>query len=80
MEKLTYKEEKLHINKTQYFAPIKKELWEYRIGGYQVLKKYLSDRKGRVLSSFELETFLKITKAIEETLRIQEKLLKTVPV
>ncbi len=76
VEKVSYKDEKVHINKNQYFSPIEKNVWEYRIGGYQVLKKWLSDRKGRNLSYEEIKTYLKIVKAIEKTLRIQEKLLQ----
>jgi len=30
-------------------------VWEFRIGGYQVLDKYLKSRKGRVLSLDEIE-------------------------
>ena len=39
------KEQRLHINTTQYFEPVPIELWEYPIGGYQVLAKWLKDPK-----------------------------------
>ncbi len=35
------KAERVYTNKTQYFAPAPLELWEYQIGGYQVLEKWL---------------------------------------
>jgi hypothetical protein len=46
-EKVYYDEnsEQVWINKGQYFEGISKVVWEYRIGAYQVLAKYLKDRK-----------------------------------
>ncbi|KJS16121.1 MAG: hypothetical protein VR78_07975 [Hoeflea sp. BRH_c9] len=35
------------INSTQGFAPVPEEVWNFHIGGYQVLDKYLKSRKGR---------------------------------
>ena len=40
-------EQALYINRGQKFAPIPPEIWAFHIGGYQVLQKYLKDRKGR---------------------------------
>jgi hypothetical protein len=31
----------MHINKTQYFQGVEREVWEFYIGGYQVLDKWL---------------------------------------
>lgn len=47
-------EETIHINKTQSFKPVPPEVWEFHIGGYQVLAKYLKSRKGRVLTLDEI--------------------------
>lgn len=40
----------VHINPDKYFEGITPELWNYHIGGYQVLHKYLKDRKGKSLA------------------------------
>ncbi len=45
----------ISINKTQSFTPVPPEVWDFHIGGYQVLDKYLKSRKGRVLSLDEIE-------------------------
>lgn len=37
--------ERKYINEKQYFLPIPRDLWNYQIGGYQVLRKWLKDRK-----------------------------------
>ncbi|MGH7887030.1 MAG: type ISP restriction/modification enzyme, partial [Candidatus Binatia bacterium] len=42
------------INKTQFFKPVPQAVWDFHIGGYQVLDKYLKSRKGRVLSLDEI--------------------------
>ena len=36
----------ISINKTQFFKPVPQAVWEFHIGGYQVLDKYLKSRKG----------------------------------
>ncbi|MGI9346889.1 MAG: type ISP restriction/modification enzyme [Gammaproteobacteria bacterium] len=59
----------LHINKTQHFTNVPKEAWEFEIGGYQVLDKYLKERKkaDRPLSSAEILHFPKIVKILVYT-------------
>lgn len=45
----------ISINKTQSFRPVPPEVWNFHIGGYQVLDKYLKSRKGRTLSLDEID-------------------------
>ena len=77
VEKVYYDEnsERVWINKEQYFDGISKEVWEYRIGAYQVMAKYLKDRKKekRKLSLEEIEHYMKVAKAIERTMEVQRK-------
>jgi hypothetical protein len=47
-------EQAISINKTQFFKPVPQAVWEFHIGGYQVLDKYLKSRKGRALSLDEI--------------------------
>ena len=42
------------INNDQFFNPVPLPVWEFHIGGYQVLDKYLKSRKGRKLSLDEI--------------------------
>lgn len=39
----------IHLNETTYWERVPRAVWEYTIGGYQVLKKWLSYRDQRVL-------------------------------
>lgn len=48
-------EARVYINEAQYFAPVPKEVWDFHIGGYPVIEKYLKSRKGRKLSLAEIE-------------------------
>jgi predicted helicase len=43
-------DEAIAINNDQFFKPVPHPVWEFHIGGYQVLDKYLKSRKGRKLS------------------------------
>ncbi|MEK7660750.1 MAG: type ISP restriction/modification enzyme, partial [Pseudomonadota bacterium] len=60
---------RLYINKEKYFAPVSKEVWEFKIGGYQVLDKYLKSRKERELSLEEIENIENIIKVLGFTIQ-----------
>ncbi|MDP2619326.1 MAG: type ISP restriction/modification enzyme [Hyphomicrobiales bacterium] len=47
-------EQAVWINKTQCFKPVPQAVWDFHVGGYKVLSKYLKDRKGRTLSLDEI--------------------------
>jgi predicted helicase len=74
VKKLKYDDEAkvLHINKEQYFEGISKDVWSYQIGGYQVCDKWLKDRKERILSLDEIQTYCRIVTAIQKTIEIQK--------
>jgi hypothetical protein len=68
------KEERVYVNKTQYFEPIPLELREYQIGGYQVLEKWLKDRRERRLTLEEIKTYCRVVTAIQRTIALQEEI------
>ena len=47
-------QEAIHINKTQHFKPVPQAVWDFHVGSYQVLDKYLKSRKGRTLTLDEI--------------------------
>lgn len=65
---------KLYINKTQYFNNIPLELYNFYIGGYQVLDKYLKDRKGRELGLVEVENIKTTAGALAFTIEQMNKI------
>jgi predicted helicase len=74
VKKLKYddKDGILYINKEQYFEGISQDVWSYQIGGYQVCDKWLKDRKERILSLNEIQTYCKIVTSIQKTIEIQK--------
>lgn len=58
---------KVWINATQYFDGIDPETFAFRIGGYQVLEKWLKDRKGRALTIDDIAHYRKIAVALART-------------
>ncbi len=72
VESVKYKEGKVFINKTQYFEGIPEEVWQFKIGGYPVLAKWLKYRK--TLSSHEVEHAIQIVEIIKETIRIMKEI------
>jgi predicted helicase len=63
-------EKRVYVNQGQYFEGIDPEVWNYHIGGYQVLDKWLKDRKKaeRCLDSEDLIHYLKIIVSLRETI------------
>jgi hypothetical protein len=74
VEFVEYKDGKAHINKEQFFAGVPEKSWNFYIGGYQVLDKWLKSRKNRELSGSEIEQFIQITEIINQTLDLMKKI------
>ena len=62
------------INDAQCFSNVPTKAWEMYIGGYQPAQKWLKDRKGRVLSTEDIEHYEKIISVLLETNRIMQKM------
>ncbi|MDY0400670.1 MAG: type ISP restriction/modification enzyme [Bacteroidales bacterium] len=79
IEKVEYNEKKkrIYINNDKYFTNVSPQLWNYHIGGYQVLYKFLKDRKNLNLDNPEY--YCKIITAINKTMDIQKQIDKLYP-
>jgi len=71
--------ERVYINEKSYFERVKKEVWEYEIGTYQICRKWLEDRKGRSLSYDDISTYFRMVSAIEKTMEIQKEIDELYP-
>jgi predicted helicase len=69
-----YRNNKLYISSTQYFDNVSPAIYEFHIGGYQVLYKYLKDRKGRTLTLDEVTNVENIVKVLQFTLLQMEEI------
>ena len=78
VDKIRYdkKSKRIFINKTQYFEGVKEDIWEFKIGGYQVCSKWLKDRKGKILSVDEIKHYCKVVTAMNYTIKIQNSIDK----
>ncbi|HEX4159204.1 MAG TPA: type ISP restriction/modification enzyme [Rhizomicrobium sp.] len=76
-------EQAVWINKDQCFKPVPQNAWEFHIGGYQVIEKYLKSRKGRKLSLAEIDHVPVVAGALAFTVgqmdRIDEAYLAAFP-
>ncbi len=81
VDKVSYDEnnQRIYINKEQYFEGIPPEVWNFHIGGYQVCQKWLKDRKGRTLTYDELTHYQRIVVALKETIRLMAEIDDIIP-
>lgn len=70
---------RVRINGQQYFEGIDLDVWEFQVGGYQVLEKWLKDRRGRELSFDDLTHYQRIVVALRETMRIMQEIDAAIP-
>ncbi|BBK70226.1 adenine specific DNA methyltransferase [Helicobacter pylori] len=64
-------EQRLYINHSAYFSGVSQEIYDYRIGGYCVLDKYLKSHKNE---SCDFDHVTRIIKVIARTIEIQKTL------
>jgi hypothetical protein len=81
VEKVRYAEnqQRVYVNKDQYFDNVPKEAWDFNIGGYQVCDKWLKDRKGRKLSVDDIQHYQRIVVALLETIRLMQAIDERIP-
>lgn len=77
IEKPNYNTEskRLFINKSLYFDKVESSVWEYKIGGYAVLDKYLKSHKGEEI---DFTYFQKIIQTLHKSLETESK-ISTIP-
>ena len=62
------------VNKSQYFEGVPPDVWEFKIGGYQVCQKWLKDRKGYQLTYDDLAHYQHVISALSETSRLMAEI------
>jgi hypothetical protein len=61
-------DQSIWINETQCFSPVPETVWEFYVGGYQVIEKYLRSRKGRLLSLAEIRNVTNVANVLSFTI------------
>lgn len=79
IEKIAYweEEQRIYINENKYFEGIIPEVWNYHIGGYQVLSKYLKDRRGRDME--DAPRYCRLVTALQKTIEMQNRIDEIYP-
>lgn len=71
-----HQDNKVFINKMQYFGGVPETAWNFYIGGYQPAQKWLKDRQGKRLTSEEIKHYQKIIAVLVETEKITMEIVK----
>ncbi len=73
IEKITYNEKnkELFVNESLYFSNVSLGVWEYKIGGYIVLDKYLKSHKNEEI---DYKHFTLIIQTLQATIEIESKI------
>jgi type I restriction-modification system DNA methylase subunit len=66
--------ETLAIDGAGTFEAIPETTWEFELGGYQVLEKWLSEREGRELTLAAVQRFQRVTRMLAETIDVMGEL------
>ena len=72
-------EGRVWVNAMQCFDGIEPQVWQYHIGGYQVLDKWLKDRKGRTLTAEDVKHYCRVVTALTQTIWVQGEIDKLYP-
>ncbi len=74
IEEISYQNDRVYINKNQFFDKVPPTVWEFFIGGYQPAQKWLKDRKGLCLNFQEIMHYQKILSVLKYTEDISQKI------
>lgn len=54
-------------------------MWEYQIGGYRVLDKWLKDRRKRILNLDDIKHYCRVVTALAKTIEVQGEIDELYP-
>ena len=74
LDSVATKKSQVATRGTTCFRGVPEAVWDFHIGGYQVCKKWLKDRKGRTLSKDDIAHYQRIVVAIAETIRLMAEI------
>jgi hypothetical protein len=69
-----YRDGALHLNANKRIIGIPANVWDYRIGGYQVLDKWFKSHKGETLTIESFEHIENVAGLLAETIKVQAEL------
>ena len=73
---IKYQDGILHLNANKRIKGIPAEVWEYRIGGYQVLDKWFKSHKGEIMTMNDFDHVAHVVGLLGETINLRDELRK----
>ena len=61
-----------------WFSDVPQDVWDFHAGGHQVCRKWLKDRRGRMLSDADAAEYRQIVASLAETLRCMDEIDRAV--
>ncbi len=74
IKQFIFSDKRIYINKSSYIDNITPEEWNFYIGGYQPLQKWLKDRKGMTLSEEDITHYKQMITVIRRTIEIMDEI------
>ena len=71
-------DQRVWINANQYFAPVPRDVWEFRVGGHCPAEKWLTDRNSRILTFDDIQHYRRICGALDKTVKTMEDIDNTI--
>ena len=71
---IKYKDGVLQLNPNKRITGIPDDVWNYRIGGYQVLDKWFKSHKGSTMTIDGFDHIANVVGLLAETINVQESL------
>ena len=69
-----YRTDQVQLNRHAALGPVARDVWEFRVGTYQVCKKWLKDRVGQQLDPLQQQQYCHIVTAIDRTLQLMHEI------
>jgi len=73
VEKVSYSNNKVYINKDRYFSPIIMDIWGFHIGSYPILTQYLKE-KHKNHADVDVKQFVQIANIVNNTIKIMAEI------
>lgn len=70
---------RVYLNDDKYFEGVEREIWNFNIGGYPVLRSWLDERQGRILEWPEIRYFQQVVVALRGTIRLMNQINDAIP-
>lgn len=62
---------RVYINENQFFDGLRPEVWNFEVGGYQVMFQWLKERRNCFLSLEEIRQYCKVATSVSRTIELQ---------